>query len=161
MLIFTGGNFFNDIYIWKITFAYFSDLMDALSDPRAFLSAQEKREQQMAAMGIEAADINTKDLKGGKSGGAAATTAGSKSASTAGPAAAKKEEAKRKVLGCIIKLFWGRHFNYRVVGAFCITFSFHSGSNQPPFLNLLSSAFRNLLACLINWMGICVDRLLV
>ena len=40
--------------------------MDALSDPRAFLSAQEKREQQMKAMGIEASDINTKDLKGGK-----------------------------------------------------------------------------------------------
>lgn len=38
--------------------------MDALSDPRAFLSAQEKRAAQMKAMGIEEADINTKDLKG-------------------------------------------------------------------------------------------------
>lgn len=40
------------------------DLMDALSDPRAFLSAQEKRAAQMKAMGIEESDINTKDLKG-------------------------------------------------------------------------------------------------
>lgn len=33
------------------------DLMDALSDPRAFLSAQEKRIAQMKAMGIEETDI--------------------------------------------------------------------------------------------------------
>lgn len=33
------------------------DLMDALSDPRAFLSAQEKRMVQMKAMGIEETDI--------------------------------------------------------------------------------------------------------
>ncbi|KAF8792324.1 1-phosphatidylinositol 4 like protein [Argiope bruennichi] len=39
------------------------DLMDALSDPRAFLSAQEKRLVQMRAMGIEEADIQTKDLQ--------------------------------------------------------------------------------------------------
>ncbi|KAG8201635.1 hypothetical protein JTE90_012705 [Oedothorax gibbosus] len=39
------------------------DLMDALSDPRAFLSAQEKRLAQMRAMGIEEADIQTKDLQ--------------------------------------------------------------------------------------------------
>uniref|UniRef100_A0A6B0VFW6 1-phosphatidylinositol 4,5-bisphosphate phosphodiesterase n=3 Tax=Ixodes ricinus TaxID=34613 RepID=A0A6B0VFW6_IXORI len=40
------------------------DLMDALSDPRAFLSAQEKRMVQMRAMGIEEADIlvNRPDL---------------------------------------------------------------------------------------------------
>ncbi|XP_013772515.1 1-phosphatidylinositol 4,5-bisphosphate phosphodiesterase-like [Limulus polyphemus] len=43
------------------------DLMDALSDPRAFLSAQEKRTAQMKAMGIEEADIQTKDLKLGGS----------------------------------------------------------------------------------------------
>lgn len=36
--------------------------MDALSDPRAFLSAQEKRAQQMKAMGIEETDINTQGL---------------------------------------------------------------------------------------------------
>ena len=34
-----------------------TDLMDALSDPRAFLSGQEKRAEQMKAMGIEEADI--------------------------------------------------------------------------------------------------------
>ena len=34
-----------------------ADLMDALSDPRAFLSGQEKRAEQMKAMGIEEADI--------------------------------------------------------------------------------------------------------
>lgn len=68
------------------------DLMDALSDPRAFLSAQEKREQQMKAMGIEASDIDTKALKGGK-GGAKAGGAGAKPAAGAGGAAgAKKEE---------------------------------------------------------------------
>ncbi|GFT90585.1 1-phosphatidylinositol 4,5-bisphosphate phosphodiesterase beta-4 [Trichonephila clavipes] len=39
------------------------DLMDALSDPRAFLSAQEKRVAQMKAMGIEEADVQTNDLK--------------------------------------------------------------------------------------------------
>ena len=37
--------------------------MDALSDPRAFMSAQEKRENQMKAMGIEAADLNAADVK--------------------------------------------------------------------------------------------------
>ncbi|GFS91520.1 1-phosphatidylinositol 4,5-bisphosphate phosphodiesterase [Trichonephila clavipes] len=41
--------------------------MDALSDPRAFLSAQEKRLAQMRAMGIEEADIQTKDLQLGTS----------------------------------------------------------------------------------------------
>lgn len=73
-----------------------ADLMDALSDPRAFLSAQEKREQQMKAMGIEASDIDTKALKGGK-GGAKAGGAGAKPAAGAGGAAgAKKEEEARK-----------------------------------------------------------------
>ncbi|CAG0914190.1 unnamed protein product [Notodromas monacha] len=43
------------------------DFMDALSDPRAFLSAQEKRTQQMKAMGIEESDISTADLKLGQS----------------------------------------------------------------------------------------------
>ncbi|GAB6030959.1 hypothetical protein CHUAL_007783 [Chamberlinius hualienensis] len=40
------------------------DLMDALSDPRAFLTAQEKRAAQMKAFGIEESDITTKDLPG-------------------------------------------------------------------------------------------------
>ncbi|XP_042870429.1 1-phosphatidylinositol 4,5-bisphosphate phosphodiesterase-like isoform X3 [Penaeus japonicus] len=65
------------------------DLMDALSDPRAFLSAQEKREQQMKAMGIEASDIDTKALKGGKGG---AKPAGGAGKPAAGAAGAKKEE---------------------------------------------------------------------
>ena len=38
-------------------FVMIGDLMDALSDPRAFLSAQEKRMVQMKAMGIEETDI--------------------------------------------------------------------------------------------------------
>ncbi|RWS01465.1 1-phosphatidylinositol 4:5-bisphosphate phosphodiesterase-like protein, partial [Dinothrombium tinctorium] len=38
------------------------DLMDALSDPRAFLSAQEKRMAQMKAMGIEETDIQTTSI---------------------------------------------------------------------------------------------------
>lgn len=42
--------------------------MAALSDPRAFLSAQEKRAQQMKAMGIEETDINTKDIVAGSGG---------------------------------------------------------------------------------------------
>nr|CAD7581990.1 unnamed protein product [Timema californicum] len=42
--------------------------MAALSDPRAFLSAQEKRAQQMKAMGIEETDISTKDIVGGEDG---------------------------------------------------------------------------------------------
>nr|CAD7454173.1 unnamed protein product [Timema tahoe] len=46
----------------------FEDFMAALSDPRAFLSAQEKRAQQMKAMGIEETDISTKDIVGGEDG---------------------------------------------------------------------------------------------
>ncbi|XP_042209261.1 1-phosphatidylinositol 4,5-bisphosphate phosphodiesterase-like isoform X2 [Homarus americanus] len=72
------------------------DLMDALSDPRAFLSAQEKREEQMKAMGIEASDIDTKALKGGggKAGGAK-PAAGAKAGAGGKPGAGaggKKEE---------------------------------------------------------------------
>lgn len=59
--------------------------MAALSDPRAFLSAQEKRAQQMKAMGIEETDINTKDLQGDDSG----KQKGSKTAK------AKPEEEKK------------------------------------------------------------------
>jgi hypothetical protein len=43
--------------------------MDALSDPRAFLSAQDKRAQQMKAMGIEESDINTNVKTGGNAAG--------------------------------------------------------------------------------------------
>ena len=37
------------------------EFMDALSDPRAFLSAQEKRAEQLKALGIQEADIG-KDI---------------------------------------------------------------------------------------------------
>ena len=38
--------------------------MDALSDPRAFLSAQDKRAQQLAALGIQESDIGTDIIEG-------------------------------------------------------------------------------------------------
>ena len=43
-----------------MTWSYFllSDFMDALCDPRAFLSAQEKRAEQLKALGIEETDIS-------------------------------------------------------------------------------------------------------
>lgn len=45
--------------------------MDALCDPRAFLSAQEKRAEQLKALGIEETDISGDviESKGGKAGG--------------------------------------------------------------------------------------------
>ena len=61
-----------------------TDFMAALSDPRAFMSAQEKRAQQMKAMGIEETDI--KDLKDGEGVGT-----GGKKGSKSGD---KKEEKK-------------------------------------------------------------------
>ena len=44
--------------------------MDALCDPRAFLSAQEKRAEQLKALGIEETDIS-KDVIQSKGTGAA------------------------------------------------------------------------------------------
>ncbi|CAL4127978.1 unnamed protein product, partial [Meganyctiphanes norvegica] len=41
------------------------DMLDALSDPRAFMNAQEKRDQQMKAMGIDTSDTAGIQLKGG------------------------------------------------------------------------------------------------
>ncbi|XP_067011933.2 1-phosphatidylinositol 4,5-bisphosphate phosphodiesterase [Anabrus simplex] len=72
----------------------FEDFMAALSDPRAFLSAQEKRAQQMKAMGIEETDINTKDLQLGTGDN---KKAGSKSAKS-GAAGAKADEEKKEDL---------------------------------------------------------------
>jgi len=66
--------------------------MAALSDPRAFLSAQQKRTAQMEAMGIEATDIQTADLVGGGDGGGAGGGAGGGGGSAA--AAEKKKEGK-------------------------------------------------------------------
>lgn len=71
----------------------FEDFMAALSDPRAFLSAQEKRAQQMKAMGIEEADISTKDVVEGKSGGAGGEATGGKKGSK-NKKTDKKEDTK-------------------------------------------------------------------
>lgn len=71
---------------------FFADFMAALSDPRAFLSAQEKRAQQMKAMGIEETDINTKDLAGGGEGGG--VKKGSKSEKSGAKSGAKPAEKK-------------------------------------------------------------------
>lgn len=65
--------------------------MAALSDPRAFLSAQEKRTQQMKAMGIEEADIATKDQAGGGGGAGGDAKKGSKSEKSGAKAEVKKE----------------------------------------------------------------------
>lgn len=67
--------------------------MAALSDPRAFLSAQEKRAQQMKLMGIEETDI--KDVPGG---GGAAASAGGAGAAKKGSKTKKEEEKKGEVL---------------------------------------------------------------
>ena len=42
--------------------ALISEFMEALSDPRAFLSAQEKRTEQLKAMGIDENDISTEGV---------------------------------------------------------------------------------------------------
>ena len=42
------------------------DFMDALSDPRAFLSAQDKRAEQLKALGIQENDIGTDVIEGKK-----------------------------------------------------------------------------------------------
>lgn len=68
--------------------------MAALSDPRAFMSAQEKRAQQMKAMGIEETDINIKDIKEGDDSGTAGKK-GSKSGE-------KKEEKKGEFESCLV-----------------------------------------------------------
>lgn len=64
--------------------------MAALADPRGFLSAQEKRTQQMKAMGIEETDINTQGL---------ATGSGENSKK------ANKDEEKKGKYCSVIELF--------------------------------------------------------
>lgn len=66
--------------------------MDALSDPRAFLSAQDKRAVQMKAMGIEESDISTKDLQTGNS--VPNGPAGSLSGTKASPGVRFEEQVK-------------------------------------------------------------------
>lgn len=73
-------------------FVIIIDFMAALSDPRAFLSAQEKRAQQMKAMGIEETDI--KDVPGGASGGGGA---GGANAPAKKGSKTKKEEEKKGI----------------------------------------------------------------
>lgn len=42
-----------------LTFFFFPDIVDALSDPKKFLSITEKRADQMRAMGIETVSSNS------------------------------------------------------------------------------------------------------
>ena len=63
----------------------FGDFMDALSDPRAFASAQEKRAEQLKSLGIEESEIGTNVIESKKKPGA-----GGKAAP------GKKEEEKPK-----------------------------------------------------------------
>ncbi|XP_075234032.1 no receptor potential A [Lycorma delicatula] len=73
----------------------FEDFMAALSDPRAFLSAQEKRAQQMKAMGIEETDISTKDVVEGKA-GEGGGGAGKKGSKTKKPGEEEKKAEELK-----------------------------------------------------------------
>jgi hypothetical protein len=77
-----------------------TDFMAALSDPRAFISAQEKRNQQLKAMGIEETDI--KDPLLGVDGNSVAGAGGKKGSKTGGAkgatTGAKVEEEKRGTL---------------------------------------------------------------
>jgi hypothetical protein len=74
--------------------------MAALSDPRAFISAQEKRNQQLKAMGIEETDI--KDPLLGVDGNSTAGAGGKKGSKTSGAkgaiTGAKVEEEKKGTL---------------------------------------------------------------
>ncbi len=63
------------------------DFMDALCDPRAFLSAQEKRAEQMKALGIEEADISDNVIQSKKEQAGGAGTGGA-------GAGDKKEDGK-------------------------------------------------------------------
>ena len=64
--------------------------MDALCDPRAFLSAQEKRGEQLKALGIEETDIS----------GDVIQSKGGDKKSSDGKGDGKKEEKKGKLLSC-------------------------------------------------------------
>ena len=65
----------------KSHISFFADFMDALSDPRAFLSAQEKRAEQLKAIGVGDDDISTNDVIVTKK----ATSNSGKSAGSGGP----------------------------------------------------------------------------
>jgi hypothetical protein len=76
------------------------DFMDALSDPRAFASAQEKRAEQLKSLGIEESEIGTdviaskgkKPGAGGKAGAGGKPSNGSGSYPTLGPRHAAKAQ---------------------------------------------------------------------
>jgi hypothetical protein len=53
--------------------------MDALCDPRAFLSAQEKRAEQLKALGIEENDISKDVIQSKGTGGAGTPPSGTQS----------------------------------------------------------------------------------
>ncbi|KAF7233746.1 hypothetical protein EG68_06029 [Paragonimus skrjabini miyazakii] len=83
----------------------FNDLVDALSDPRAFLSKEEQRMKQLASMGIDSSEIadvpataNAKRTTGTGSSGASLGISGSGSTSGVGDAigsnSTKKEDKK-------------------------------------------------------------------
>jgi hypothetical protein len=80
--------------------ALLTDFMAALSDPRAFISAQEKRNQQLKAMGIEETDI--KDPLLGVDGNSTAGAGGKKGSKTGGAKGAttgvKVDEEKKGML---------------------------------------------------------------
>ena len=75
--------------------------MDALSDPRAYLSNQEKRAEQLKSIGIDENDISTEGVIMSAGGGGAAgggANAGSKGLpSLPGVASKKKMEEKEEV----------------------------------------------------------------
>lgn len=74
--------------------------MAALSDPRAFLSAQEKRAKQLQDLGIDEMDIKDVLANAG-----AATSAGGAGAAKKGSKTKKEEEKKGKAL-LLVSAFW-------------------------------------------------------
>ncbi|CAG0883048.1 unnamed protein product [Cyprideis torosa] len=74
------------------------DLIDALSDPKGFQSAQERRMEQMKHMGIEESDINTNDLKLGGAASKATALAPGPSVALNGAFSLQKKEDDRKEL---------------------------------------------------------------
>jgi hypothetical protein len=70
--------------------------MAALSDPRAFISAQEKRNQQLKAMGIEETDIKDSPGVDGISTAGAGGKKGSKTGGAKGAITGSRAEDEKK-----------------------------------------------------------------
>ncbi len=83
----------NDMLVYLLIFI---DFMAALSDPRAFLSAQEKRAQQMKAMGIEETDIKDVGNAAGASGNGGVASGGTGGAATAKKGSKSKKDEEKK-----------------------------------------------------------------